>query len=49
MTDTKRKKFNSRVYGELLLRCPPRPIQKRAENERDAAVVEADIEGEDND
>jgi len=39
MTATKRKKFNPRIYGELLLDVLPRPIQTKAENERALAVV----------
>ena len=40
MTVSKRKKFNPRIYGELLLDVLPRPIQTKAENERALAVVD---------
>lgn len=40
MTATKRKKLNSRIYGELLLEVLPRPIRTEAENERALAVVD---------
>jgi HTH-type transcriptional regulator / antitoxin HigA len=46
---TKRKKFNPRIYGELLLDVLPRPIQTEAENERSLAVVDRLMsKGEDN-
>jgi HTH-type transcriptional regulator/antitoxin HigA len=49
MTATERKKFNPRVYGELLLDVLPRPIQTEAENERALAVVDRVMsKGEDN-
>jgi HTH-type transcriptional regulator/antitoxin HigA len=49
MTATKRKKFNPRIYGELLLDVLPRPIQTEAENERALAVVDRLMsKGEDN-
>jgi hypothetical protein len=34
MTDTDRKKFNPRIYGELLLNALSCPIETEAENER---------------
>jgi HTH-type transcriptional regulator/antitoxin HigA len=37
---TKRKKFNPRIYGELLREVLPRPIQTEAENERALAIVD---------
>ena len=40
MTATKRKRFNSRIYGQLLLEALPRPIRTEAENERALAVVD---------
>jgi HTH-type transcriptional regulator / antitoxin HigA len=40
MTATKRKKFNSRIYGELLLGVLTRPIGTEAENARSLAVVD---------
>ena len=49
MTATKRKKFNSRIYGKLLLGVLPRPIGTEAENERVLAVVDRLMsKGEDN-
>jgi HTH-type transcriptional regulator / antitoxin HigA len=49
MTATKRKKFNPRIYGELLLDVLPRPIETEAENERALAVVDRLMsKGEDN-
>ena len=49
MTATKRKKFNSRIYGELLLGVLPRLIGTEAENERVLAVVDRLMsKGEDN-
>jgi HTH-type transcriptional regulator/antitoxin HigA len=39
MTVTKRRKFNSLRYGELLLEVLPHPIQTEAENERALEVV----------
>jgi HTH-type transcriptional regulator/antitoxin HigA len=49
MTATKRKRFNPRVYGELLLDVLPRPIETEAENERALAVVDRLMsKGEDN-
>jgi HTH-type transcriptional regulator / antitoxin HigA len=49
MTVTKRKKFNSRIYGELLLGVLPRPIGTEAEKERVLAVVDRLMsKGEDN-
>jgi len=49
MTAIKRKKFNRRIYGELLLDALPRPIQREAENERALAIVDRLIsKGEDN-
>lgn len=39
MTATKRQRFNTRRYGELLLKVLPRPIQTEAENERALEVV----------
>src|SRR5262249_56817550 len=40
VTTRKRKKFNPRIYGELLLDVLPRPIRTEAENERALAVVD---------
>ena len=49
MTATKRKKFDSRIDGELLLDVLPRPIETEAENERALAVVDRLMsKGEDN-
>jgi HTH-type transcriptional regulator / antitoxin HigA len=49
MTATKRKKFNPRIYGELLVDVLPRPIQTEAENERALAIVDRLMsKGEDN-
>ncbi len=49
MTATRRKKFNSRIYGKLLLEVLPRPIRTEAENERALAVVDRLMsKGEDN-
>src|SRR5262245_27176662 len=49
MTAIKRKKFNRRIYGELLLDVLPRPIQTEAENERALTIVDRLMsKGEDN-
>jgi HTH-type transcriptional regulator / antitoxin HigA len=49
MTATKRRRFNLRRYGQLLLKALPRPIQTEAENERALAVVnELMSKGEEN-
>jgi len=49
MTATKCKKFNLRIYGELLLGVLPRPIGTEAENARSLAVVDRLMsKGEDN-
>ena len=40
MTATNRKRFDSRVYGELLREVLPRPIRTEAENDRALAVVD---------
>jgi HTH-type transcriptional regulator/antitoxin HigA len=39
MTAIKRRRFNSRRYGQLLIKVLPRPIQTEAENQRALAVV----------
>jgi len=49
MIATRRKKFNARIYGELLLEVLPRPIRTETENERALAVVDRLMsKGEDN-
>jgi HTH-type transcriptional regulator/antitoxin HigA len=49
MADIDRKKFNPRIYGELLLDALPRLIETEAENERALAVVDRLMsKGEDN-
>ena len=49
MIVTKRKRFDSRIYGELLVEALPRPIRTEAENERALAIVDRLMsKGEDN-
>ena len=49
MTATKRRRFNSHRYGQLLLKALPRRIQSEAENQRALAVVnELMSKGEEN-
>ena len=43
MAATRRKKFNLRIYGELLLDVLPRPIETEAENERALAIVDLSL------